>query len=407
MPIVAFFTADQCPASDVVAAVAAELGLTPADATVLDSASARHGVAQKKLLQAMTGPPFVFDSLTHKRARYVAWLRGAVAESLASEDLLLDGFATHLLPREIGHALRVCLLADPDHRAKALEKARSVSRKEAERLVRDSDAERHQWTRYLFGLPAWDRTLYDLKIPVESADEVDEAARMVVEAARSEALRPTAESRRAVADFQLAARAGLALVEAGIFHGVAAKGGEVVVTVDEYVLRLDHLEEQVRKVLAKVDGMDSLKVKTGPNYRPPSVFSNVSFELPEKVLLVDDERDFVLTLSERLQMRDLEPAIASDGAEALRILKEEEPDVMVLDLKMPGVDGIEVLRRVKAEHPEVEVIILTGHGDQRTRELCLELGAFAYLEKPVDIEVLSDTMKQANERIRARKSTQG
>jgi len=64
-------------------------------------------------------------------------------------------------------------------------------------------------------------------------------------------------------------------------------------------------------------------------------------------------------------------------------------------LKMPGIDGIEVLRRMKREHPHVEVIILTGHGSEREEILARELGAFAYLKKPVDIDVLSQTMKEA------------
>jgi len=73
---------------------------------------------------------------------------------------------------------------------------------------------------------------------------------------------------------------------------------------------------------------------------------------------------------------------------------------------MPGIDGIEVLRRVKNSHPEVEVIILTGHGSEADREVCLNLGAFAYLQKPVDIDLLSLTLKQANEKIQKKRSAQ-
>ncbi len=66
---------------------------------------------------------------------------------------------------------------------------------------------------------------------------------------------------------------------------------------------------------------------------------------------------------------------------------------------MPGIDGIGVLRQVKATRPEIEVIILTGHGSEDDRAVCMELGAFAYLHKPVDIDLLSQTLKAANDKI--------
>jgi two-component system, OmpR family, response regulator CpxR len=113
------------------------------------------------------------------------------------------------------------------------------------------------------------------------------------------------------------------------------------------------------------------------------------------VLLVDDEREFVQTLSERLQMRDMGAAVAYDGDSALKLVNEDEPEVMILDLKMPGIDGFEVLKRIKKDHPEIEVIILTGHGTDADEELCMKLGAFAYLQKPVDIEILSATLQKA------------
>ncbi len=121
------------------------------------------------------------------------------------------------------------------------------------------------------------------------------------------------------------------------------------------------------------------------------------------MLLVDDEREFVQTLSERLLMRDMGSAVAYDGESALQLVCEDEPEVMILDLKMPGIDGIEVLRRVKKTRPEIEVIILTGHGSEDDRKVCMELGAFAYLHKPVDIAVLTETLQNANEKIKDKK----
>lgn len=115
-----------------------------------------------------------------------------------------------------------------------------------------------------------------------------------------------------------------------------------------------------------------------------------------KLLLVDDEETFVKTLSERLQMRDLESETALDGEQALSFVDDKEPDVMVLDLKMPGINGMEVLRRVTKKFPDIKVIILTGHGTDRDEEESRRLGVFDYLKKPVDIDVLVRRIKAAH-----------
>lgn len=114
-----------------------------------------------------------------------------------------------------------------------------------------------------------------------------------------------------------------------------------------------------------------------------------------KVLLVDDEEQFVETLADRLEMRDLDATVAHDGEEALSAVKEQEPDVIVLDLKMPGIDGIEVLKRVRKAYPSVEVIILTGHGSEKDEEAARRLGAFDYVKKPVDLDTLVPRIRNA------------
>ncbi len=114
-----------------------------------------------------------------------------------------------------------------------------------------------------------------------------------------------------------------------------------------------------------------------------------------KVLMVDDEEDFVNTLAERMRMRDLSPDLALSGEQALQRVEDDVPDVMVLDLKMPGIDGMEVLRRVRKAYPQVQVVILTGHGSEKDEAEARRLGAFAYLQKPVDMEKLVKTMREA------------
>ncbi len=114
-----------------------------------------------------------------------------------------------------------------------------------------------------------------------------------------------------------------------------------------------------------------------------------------KVLMVDDEEDFVTTLSERMKMREVDSEVALDGEQALQRVEDEIPDVMVLDLKMPGIDGLEVLRRVRKAYPQIPVVILTGHGSEKDEAEARRLGAFDYLQKPVDIEKLVKVLRKA------------
>ncbi|MUM77980.1 response regulator [Pseudodesulfovibrio sp. F-1] len=107
-----------------------------------------------------------------------------------------------------------------------------------------------------------------------------------------------------------------------------------------------------------------------------------------RVLLVDDEGGFISALSKRLGRRGMSATAVSDGEEALAALDREPVDVMVLDVKMPGMSGMQVLNLVKARHPEVEVILLTGYADMDCALQAMSAGAFDFLVKPVDFELL-------------------
>ena len=122
-----------------------------------------------------------------------------------------------------------------------------------------------------------------------------------------------------------------------------------------------------------------------------------------KVLLVDDEKEFVESLSERLELRNLDAEVAYDGEQALNAVKKGSHDVMVLDLRMPGIDGIEVLRKVKKTKPDMQVVVLTGHGTEKDEKEAKRLGAFAYLKKPVDVDTLVGTLHRAWSRLKKSK----
>ncbi len=112
-------------------------------------------------------------------------------------------------------------------------------------------------------------------------------------------------------------------------------------------------------------------------------------------LLVDDENEFRETLIKRLQKRKLNAFGAEDGAKALELLDQNPVDVVVLDVKMPGMDGIQTLREIKKRFPLIEVIMLTGHASMEVAIEGMEIGAFDYLMKPIDIDELVYKLQDA------------
>lgn len=107
-----------------------------------------------------------------------------------------------------------------------------------------------------------------------------------------------------------------------------------------------------------------------------------------RLMLVDDEDEFLDTLIKRLTKRSLAAFAARSGEEALDMLSRNPVDVVILDVRMPGMDGIETLREIKRRHPLIEVIMLTGHANVEVAVEGMQLGAFDYLMKPMDIDEL-------------------
>ncbi len=117
-----------------------------------------------------------------------------------------------------------------------------------------------------------------------------------------------------------------------------------------------------------------------------------------RVLIVDDEEELTSALEERLNLRGFEAKGVTTGAEALAYLADTPCDVVLLDVKMPGIGGLEVIKRIKQERPGLEVVLLTGRGSAEDAEKGKELGAFDYLMKPVKIEDLVRVLLAAGAR---------
>jgi CheY-like chemotaxis protein len=116
---------------------------------------------------------------------------------------------------------------------------------------------------------------------------------------------------------------------------------------------------------------------------------------PLRVLLIDDEEELVYTLAERLTLRGIEVEGVTSGADAIGHVQEKKFDVVVLDMKMPGIGGLEVMRMIRKEQPGIKFLLMTGRGSPEEGEQGIQEGAFAYLLKPINIEDLVKKMMEA------------
>jgi CheY-like chemotaxis protein len=323
---------------------------------------------------------------------------------ISSDNLVIKGFVGHLIPECLTHVLSVCLIADMKSRISLACRKKGINENAAINLIHSQDEDCRSWVESQFKIDdPWDESLYDMVIPIDKMKNYD-AVNLIKKNVQKDVLKPTEQSKKVLADFILSATVEFTLAREGHNMGVNCIDGRVILTIDKQVLMLSRLEEELTSIAGKIEGVKSVETKVEKKPYQADSYLKYDFKKPARVLLVDDEREFVQALSERLLIRDIGSAVAYDGKSALDLVQEDEPEVMILDLKMPGIDGIEVLRRVKETRPGIEVVILTGHGSEVDEETCMKLGAFAYLNKPVDIDLLSKILKNANEKIQRKKA---
>ncbi len=116
----------------------------------------------------------------------------------------------------------------------------------------------------------------------------------------------------------------------------------------------------------------------------------------EKVLLLDDERDFIEAMADRMQARGMEVTTTTSPSEALKRARDETYDVIVMDFMMPEIDGLEAVKELKRINPNLQIILLTGYATAEKKIEAKNLGATDLLEKPADIDTLTDKIRKAH-----------
>ena len=373
------------------------------DADIIGEVCSHYQFEREKVERAVFGPSSVFNKFTHERENIRACLKLAMADHMSKQGVIFAGFVTHLIPPAATHILKVGIFDEKTNRIhRAVEEG--VSEKNAIRLIRKNDISAGDWVNFLHGKPANDHSLYDIFFPVGSKTPA-EAVQLIMENYRKPAVMETDESLQAVADLAIGARVEMALLDKGYTTEVRCSEAKIVLQVNKSVHSFAKLTDTLSSIASQVEGVKQVEVIAGKDYHV-SIYRDQEFTLPPKVLLVDDEQEFVQTLSDRLNTRSYGSYPLFDGEQAMEFLAHETPDVMVLDLKMPGMQGVEVLKKTKEAKPEIEVIILTGHGSEQDKKICMELGAYAYLQKPVDIVQLTAIIDEAYKEVAAVKMAQ-
>lgn len=116
------------------------------------------------------------------------------------------------------------------------------------------------------------------------------------------------------------------------------------------------------------------------------------------VMIVDDEQRYADMLARRLGLRGGRCAVCYDGRSAIAQMLQTPVPLVILDLRLPDLYGVDVLSRMKKDRPETTVVVITGHGTEVDRERCMAAGAYAFMNKPVDIDRLVDIMNQLRDK---------
>jgi two-component system, OmpR family, response regulator CpxR len=370
------------------------------DAQVVSEVSQKYSISEDKVKRAIYGPPSVFNQFTLERERITAYLKAVMADHLKTSGVIYSGNIALLVPPAVTHVLRVGLFDKTGNRIQRA-MGEGLTEKNAVKVIKKNDTSASGWAEHLYKQEITHQSLYDIVVPM--GDNFPESAvQLILENYHKPAVLEQETSRQAVDDMALGAHVELALIAKGYTTEVKSFCGEITLLVNKSVSNFPKLANKLTEIAESVDDVHSVKVLAGKDYHV-SVYRSQEFTLPPKVLLVDDEQEFVQTLSERLNTRNYGSYPVFDGRQALDFLDNDVPDVMVLDLKMPGMDGVEVLRKTKSANPGIEIIILTGHGSEEDRKTCLDLGAYAYLHKPVDISQLTELIDEAHGKVAAAK----
>ena len=233
--------------------VAQKLGYECVSRDIILEASEHFNLPEIKLVRAIHDAPSILDKLTHGKDRKISYMRLALLRHFQKDNVVYHGLAGHFFVKDIGHVLKVRIIADMEDRIRLEMQHQKISREEAARILRNDDDQRLRWSKYLYGIDTKDPQLYDLVLHIRKIG-VDEAVDMICHAVNMRIFQTTPESQKTLDDLLLAAEAKVALGELGTNLEISADMGVVEVRQGPKSKQLTHADE-IKAIVQKVPGV--------------------------------------------------------------------------------------------------------------------------------------------------------
>ncbi|MBW1934257.1 MAG: cytidylate kinase-like family protein [Deltaproteobacteria bacterium] len=247
--------------------LAQNLGYQCVSRDILIEASESFNVPEIKLIRALHDSPSVLERFTYGKERYISYIRKALLEHVAKDNVIYHGLAGHFFLKGVPHVLKVRIIANMEDRVKEEMKREKISEKEARYILRKDDEERRKWGLYLYGIDTSDASLYDVVLHIDNLG-VDDAVEILAGMAKRPCFQTTPESKKILSDLLLAARAHAALVNEFPTAEVTSRDGVVYVNVKGTMIRDSSASEKVVKLLNRVEGIKEVKANVVPVITP-------------------------------------------------------------------------------------------------------------------------------------------
>ncbi len=288
-------------AGNIIAKVAEKCGSRIiTDNEIIDYTQKKFNIKLATLKKVIEDEPLAFNDFTHEREKCIAFMKKAISELASDEDVIFCGILGHLIPQQITHALRVLIIADKKNRIKQGVKATGLTENEVVGKIDAADKKAIVWTNRILNKKAWDRSLYDIIIPTDKMGE-QESIELIVRSLERQFFSEEERVKKELEDLDIIARVEIALSSLGKGLLVTSRNGCVVVTIDRKVMMLRMFQKKIIQSVEKIAGVNSVTTKIGRNFYKDTIVRNFEFETPLRLLLADDDKEFIQTISERLK----------------------------------------------------------------------------------------------------------